>query len=134
MEELFRVRVRGTIIKKSLSSFFFKCLVCCMLMFFLGCSCYSFHVGALFRWVLLFWSGFCSSRIGVIVIFSWSCSSSRMVLLLLSHWCCLFLIGIVFFILVLLFFFCGIFFIAYVLLLLSHSPCYFSHILLLFFS
>jgi hypothetical protein len=40
-----------------------------------------------------------------------------------------------FFVFVLLFFLCGlVVFIAYVLLLLSHSSCYFSHILLLFFS
>ncbi len=106
-----------------------------MLIFFLGCSCYSSHVGALLRWVLLFLSGFCSSHIGAIVIFSWSCSYSCMVLQLLSPWCCLFLIGIGFFTLVLLFFFCGlVVFIVYVLLLLSHSSCYFSHILLLVFS
>jgi hypothetical protein len=85
--------------------------------------------------VLLFLSGFCSSRIGVIVIFSWSCSSSRIgvvyfslafifcvgVIVLLVWSCCFYCV-------------CVVVLVTFLMLLFSHFATIFFMLVLLFFS
>ncbi len=98
MKTLFKVRVRvkrPIIIKK------FTSVLCCF--FHVGLVIFSHGATIIFMWsccsshvILMFFSCWCFSCIGVVIFFAWSYYSSCLVMLLFSHWwCCSSRVGVI---------------------------------------